>query len=272
MHPLHPTPYLTLLATGLVRPEIDAGWSDELSAAQKRRDPRIWQMAQVAASRLLKSTEERPRSIISATTLGALDETRQFLEKVFTTGFGSPRNFIASVHNSMAGKLALELKVAGPNLTFCDGPNSLASALVAASLLSAECFPCLVMAIDEKIELLRRLIPHLSGECRLFLNDPWEEAAVAILITDAVRDARPRVRALGPVSYSRKSPNECFERLAHDLNVDPQHCVSPFSGPNSCVYPGILLHEFEARRNAGMLAVGTFSPSAKSAAMIQICA
>ena len=85
--------------------------TDEVPASLKRRDPRIWQMAYVATHRAIESSPLKPRSIVVATALGALDETKNFLDGVFSDGLGSPRNFIASVHNSMAGKIAQEFKI-----------------------------------------------------------------------------------------------------------------------------------------------------------------
>ena len=129
---------MPILAAACVEPDADPSWSASLPAAIKRRDPRIWQMAYAAAHRVVSNGTAVPASIVCATALGALDETRNYLDGVFKDGFGSPRHFIASVHNSMAGKLALEFKIAGPNLTVCEGQNSFASALAAASLLSPE--------------------------------------------------------------------------------------------------------------------------------------
>ena len=44
----------------------------------------------------------------------------------------------------------------------CEGQNSLASAIIAAGLLSDKYFPALVLAIDERIELLDRIHPFMS--------------------------------------------------------------------------------------------------------------
>jgi len=133
--------YLSVQSASAVLPLQEPSWSDEVPASLKRRDPRIWQMAYVASLRVMTNLPVKPNAIMVATALGALDETKNFLDGVFTDGLGSPRNFIASVHNSMAGKLAQEFKVAGPNLTLCDGHNSLASAIGACALLQSGDFP-----------------------------------------------------------------------------------------------------------------------------------
>ena len=129
----------------------------------KRQDARIWQMAYAATAGIVTTEDAcHPRSVIVGTALGALDETRLFLDGVFIDGLGSPRNFIAAMYNSIAGKLALEFTICGPSLTICDSHNSFASALVAADLLADNDFPVLLCIVDERLPLLDDLQPHFS--------------------------------------------------------------------------------------------------------------
>ena len=157
---------LKIIKSSIVRPALDPEWEELFPKALRARTPRIWRMARVAVDTIVSDGTARPKSLISATALGALDETKSYFDGLFNDGFGSPRNFIASVHNSMAGKIALDFKISGPNLTVCDGHNSFASAIVTASILSKIDFPALVLVIDEKIRLLDDIIPNLSGICK----------------------------------------------------------------------------------------------------------
>jgi hypothetical protein len=238
----------------------------------KRRDPRIWHMSYVAALRAMKNCPEKPNAIIVATALGALDETKNFLDGVFTDGFGSPRNFIASVHNSMAGKLAQEFKVAGPNLTLCDGHNSLASAIGACALLKDEDFPALVVAVDENIELLARLIPHLSPECKQALGNNRQEGAVAFILHNKGGGFGPRIRSIGPLFIGNRSADQAFTTLFASQNPEIKTTVSlPSQARGSFLSASFAIYDIYRNQSAGNFAVGSFSPSSKAIAVVELC-
>lgn len=189
---------LYILATELFKPENDLHWRDSLPPAIKRKDPRIWQIGYTVTKRILERTQIVPKSIIVGTALGALDETCNFLNTIFIDGFASPRNFIASVHNSTAGKIALDFKISGPNLTFCDGPNTLVSCFKNVSFLNDDCFPALVLFIDEKIELFHKLKPFLSQSCSEKFISNWDEVCVAFLVTNANNMSNVKLSTYGP--------------------------------------------------------------------------
>jgi hypothetical protein len=235
-----------------------------------RRDPRIWRMAHVAVSRCLASTSERPRSIFAATAFGALEETRVFLEGIFTSGFGSAKSFIASVHNSMAGKLAVDFSVAGPNLTFCDGPNSLASAVGGTDLLDECDFPVLIVAIDEKIELLRTLMPHLSPECRPLVGDAWEEAAAAFMISRKEDAAAAQVRAIGPRFSGDVPAADAIQSLAAELSAGVENSPEFRTDAATPSGAGLLLHEFIASGANARRIIATHSPAGRACAVINV--
>ena len=113
--------FLSVLSSSAIIPRREPEWEKEVPASLKRRDPRIWQMAYLAASRTLGKTDLKPNSIVIGTGLGALDETKNVLDGVYGEGFSSPRNFIASVHNSIAGKLALNSGSQVPTLQCVKG-------------------------------------------------------------------------------------------------------------------------------------------------------
>jgi hypothetical protein len=229
-------------------------------------------MAYVASLRAMTHCTIKPNSIIVATALGALDETKNFLDGVFTDGLGSPRNFIASVHNSIAGKLAQEFKVAGPNLTLCDGHNSLASAIGACSLLKDADFPALVVAVDENIELLNRLIPHLSPECKQALGNNRQEGAVAFILHNKGGDLGPRIRSIGPLFIGGKGPDAACSTLLQSQGPSNQTSVSlPSKTAGSFLSVPIAVREIFRGSIAGRYALCSFSPSSKAIAIVEVC-
>jgi hypothetical protein len=264
--------YLSILNAAALVPLQEENWGDEVPASLRRRDPRIWQMAYCAAQRTVASCPVKPQSIVIGTALGALDETKNFLDGVFTDGLGSPRNFIASVHNSMAGKLALELKIHGPNLTLCDGHNSLASALGACALLCDKDFPVLVVAVDENIELLNRIIPHLSRECSESLNQSTREGAVAFLLHNKIDNPGPRLRSKGPLFLGNRSPDEACTTLAASQKPDIQaSVVVPSQTAGSFLNVPLCIFDIFRSRQTGHFSIGSFSPSSRSMALVELC-
>jgi hypothetical protein len=261
---------LSIIAAGAVIPGRDASWHGEVPARLLRRDPRIWHMAYVAVARLLKTTDRRPRSVMAGTALGALDETRKFLDGIFAEGFGSPRHFIASVHNSMAGKLAVEFSIHGPNLTFCDGHNSLASAINACSVCTGGDFPSLVVAVDESIPLLSGIVPHCAPGCREFLADHHEEGAVALLLdnSDCAAGSAPRIRAFGPLVAADKGSFDLstalFEQSAPDAQV-----IEPAKN-RSFIAAALRVFDCIQKGGSGKTIVGSYSPSSRAFAAIEV--
>jgi hypothetical protein len=260
---------VSILGSGAVIPGRDASWHAEVPAHLKRRDPRIWHMAYVAVARMLKATELRPKSVMVGTALGALDETKNFLDGIFKEGFGSPRNFIASVHNSMAGKLALEFSVDGPNLTFCDGQNSLASAISACgAVLDNDDFPALVVAVDESIPLLGDVVPHLSPGCREFLADYPEEGAVALLLGRSDAPALPHIRASGPLFTGEKESFDLSTALFG--TVAPGTSVVAPGKNRSFIAAAIRVFDLLQAASPGKTIVGSYSPSSCAFAAIEM--
>jgi hypothetical protein len=262
---------LTVIAWGSVRPAVEPSWDRDLPAAQKRRNPRIWQMASLAVARLALNCAGKPRSIVVATALGALDETTGFIDGVYTANAGAPRNFIASVHNSMAGKLALDGMITGPNLTVCDGHNSLASALVAADMLSDADFPALVVAVDETTALLSRLRPHLSAQCQSYLSDHREEGAVAFLCTRG--GVGPRIEAIGPLPVASEAGVFSCRSLAQPFLDAGYALIDTEEGATSYLHTACSLESvLNSSKPGERYVVGSFSPAARAAALVTICA
>jgi hypothetical protein len=259
---------LSIIGANAVIPRNDTAWHGEVPAHLKRRDPRIWHMAYVAVARLLKTTDRRPRSIMVGTALGALDETKNFLDGLFKDGLGSPRYFIASVHNSMAGKLSLEFSIDGPNLTFCDGQNSLASALCGCAILRNNQFPALVVSVDEDIPLLDDIVPRLSPACREYLDDHHEEGAVALLVDNDSGNQTPCIRASGPIFTGDGKIAELTASLFGTTGPDATVIVP--AANRSFIAPALRVYECIHNAAAGKTIVGSFSPSSRAYAAIEV--
>jgi hypothetical protein len=264
---------LSISGAAAVVPAKDESWQSEIPAHLLRRDPRIWRMAYAAALRLLKGTDKRPRSVMAATALGALDETKNFLDGIFGDGFGSPRNFIASVHNSMAGKLALEFSIDGPNLTFCDGPNSLASAICACgAVLGDDHFPALVIGVDEHVPMLSDIVPFLSPACREFLGNSHEEGAVALLLDKGGNRNVPGIRAVGPFCRDTKKPGGLS---AGDIAAlfGPAHTGGRVVLPTECrsfIGAAVSVFEYSNNPHYPQTIVASYSPSSNAYAAIEV--
>jgi hypothetical protein len=253
-----------------VIPAGDSTWLAEIPAHLKRRDPRIWHMAYVAVARLLKDAAEPPRSMAVGTALGALDETKNFLDGIFKDGFGSPKNFIASVHNSMAGKLALEFKIDGPNLTLCDGQNSFASAVASCAMFPSSAFPCLVVAVDESIPLVNELVSHLSPACAAYLADSTREAAIALLLDRRSLPQQPAIRAIGPVPLGSRDPGTLAQSLAARFDGGVPPTVVPVENCRSFASAPLCVYDRLASGQSGRLIVPSYSPSSRACAAVEV--
>ncbi len=263
MNPLH------VLGFGAVFPSADAEWRAEIPAHLKRRDPRIWTLAYVAAARAMGTVGHKARSVCVGTALGALDETKSFLDGVFTDGFGSPRNFIASVHNSMAGKLALEFGISGPNLTCCDGLGSFASAIVAARLLGTDALPSLVVAVDEDIPLLHELSTHLSQTCGQSLADAGSDGAVALLLGNGSDTGHPRIRAVSPVCIGNRTPEFRVQKLAASFGSE-RATMESLRECRSFLGAARAVHARLASGPAGRHIIPAYSPSSTACSAIEV--
>lgn len=256
--------YFGIAGTSLVLPSITPDWNACIPAAMKRRDPRIWHVVYSAAHKVINETGIKPVSIIAGTALGALDETKNFLDTVFDTGFGNPRHFIASVHNSMAGKIALEFQIKGPNLTVCDGQNSLASAIASLDTLDASDFPVLVLLIDEHIPLLDTLHPHFSSLCKEHLEKDWVDGAFAMIVDCDSAKYGKKIRAFGPVPVET-SRDETIGSLVTTNNVTPNVVTKS----SSYIDPGVAVHGIISGQD-GSVTVASYAPASDSAAIVEV--
>jgi hypothetical protein len=260
---------LSVMSVSAVIPSREQNWTDSVPSQMKRRDPRIWQLAHAASRRAIETAHCKPQSVIAGTALGALDETKNFLDMLFKEGFGSPRNFIASVHNSMAGKIALDLEIPGPNLTVCDSHNSFASAVATAALLDDESFPVLLLIIDEHIPLLDMLRSSFSDRCIPYIKENWEEAAVAFVIDRENSGSNAGIRSRGPVPVINRNPGTVCMELA-GLSMETSDRLLFEESCFSFVQPAITAFDLITTGFTGSKIIGSFSPTSKSAAIVEI--
>lgn len=128
---------------------------------------RLKQLPRMAMSLARQAVEEArpPSMVIMGTGWGALTETHDFLDRLYTTDeqFPSPTDFVGSVHNGPAGQVAIMLGATGANITTSGGDCSFEQALLAAELEVGHGDAALVLGADEFQPRLSPLLePSLS--------------------------------------------------------------------------------------------------------------
>jgi len=115
-----------------------------------QRMPRIT-LALASAAVAQGGEDAQLRSVFLGTGWGCLSETHRFLDKLFKTEekFASPTDFVGSVHNAVAGQVAIRFGATGANVTTTGGDFSFEHALFMAGLLSAPGELALVLGADE---------------------------------------------------------------------------------------------------------------------------
>lgn len=210
-----------------------------LPASLKRRAPRIWKLAYAAVSAVMEKSDITPEAIVCGTALGALDETISFIKKVHTANMGSPRQFIASVHNSMAGVIAKEFSVTGSNMTVCDGHNSLASAISTAGYLPEQ--KILILIVDEQLPLLDEIYEQCENSERF--TGAVQEGALALILDKTSREF-PQISATALVPSKEKA------------------------GKSSLFAPALELHELLREKQSGR--IESFSPTSRCSSSVTV--
>ena len=135
--------------------------SRSLSTRAVRRLKRLSRMGLSLATAASENAgnHKEPGSVFFGTGWGGLSETHDFLKALYETDerFSSPTDFMGSVHNATAGRIAVQFNATGPNITTTGGDYSFEQALMSAHLMATEQDkPALVMGADE-------FHPELSG-------------------------------------------------------------------------------------------------------------
>lgn len=224
----------SILSIGAAIPNIEKDWQNNVPTPLRRRSPQIWQLCHLAVERALSNSERKPTAIVCATALGALNEAAKFLHNLAKNGYGSPRQFISSVNNSMVGKLAEDFDISGANLTLCDSYTSLASAIVAATLLRDE--TVLLVAAEEYFSFTT----NIGDETGKHISDTVpQEGAIALLLSKDIIEGKAKISATSPQrTNSSEFVNEGFFMPAYRL--------------------------IEAIKAEDDIVIDTFSPSAKA--------
>ncbi len=133
---------------------------------QLRRMSRIMRMGLAAAIKTLEvANVQVPQAVITATGLGCLDDTGNFLVKMCDPDnrMMNPTAFIQSIHNTMGGQIAMHLKSNCYNNTFTQDVLSFEHALLDTIMLLEEgtITSVLLGGIDELTELKHELTSRL---------------------------------------------------------------------------------------------------------------
>lgn len=206
--PGEPVPGAAFLAAA------EPDYTDTIPAGQLRRMSRIIRMGLWAGRKALEQAGvSMPDAILTATALGANDDTEKFLRSFSGTGTtGSPTPFIQSTHNALGGQLALALQCTSYNMTYTQRGASFESALEDAALLLAEGASAVLCGAAEEMtsftaELMQRsgIVPpgKIPGEGTVFL----------------VLFAAPSANSLGRITalITERSDAEKFVRRSEEL-------------------------------------------------------
>lgn len=126
----------------------------ELPLSLARRVPAVFQAAFLAAKDTLDKNHINPEAIICISALGCLNETISFIDKLDETSFGSPKDFVFSVHNSLGGMLAKEFAITGANITLTD--TNIEKAIEIAEILEEETI--LIVEFDDANEFAEKVM------------------------------------------------------------------------------------------------------------------
>jgi len=150
-----------------------ANHKSELPASLARRVPVVYQAAFLAAKEILDKNPIKPEAIICVSALGCLNETISFVDKLDETGFGSPKDFVFSVHNSLGGMLAKEFGITGANITLTD--TNVEKAIEIAKILDEN--EILIVEFDDKNDFAKQVLQKCEmRNVKCEMNEPFAMA------------------------------------------------------------------------------------------------
>ena len=159
---------------------IEPDYKKFINPVSSRRMSRIIKMGVTAAQLCLKDANiTNPDAIITATGLGCLEDTENFLKSIITNEekLLNPTHFIQSTHNTLAAQVALILKCYNYNITHAHRGSSFESALTDAILLlkEKEANNVLLGAADEITPNLYKITKRLN----LWKKEPFNHLKLA---------------------------------------------------------------------------------------------
>jgi 3-oxoacyl-(acyl-carrier-protein) synthase len=149
--------------------------------------------------------DKKPDSVFFGTGWGALSETHDFLKTLYETNerFSSPTDFMGSVHNATAGRIAIKFKARGPNITTTGGNDAFEQALMSAHLLATEKdTPLLVMGADEFHPVLSELFDPSAAQAKT-----PSDGGGALLLRSTKTGSGPRLTPLFHENTNENHPH-----------------------------------------------------------------
>jgi 3-oxoacyl-[acyl-carrier-protein] synthase II len=145
---------------------IEPDYKMIIDPRQLRRMSRIMRLGLASAIKTLEvANDQTPQAVITATGLGCLDDTGNFLVKMCDPNnrMMNPTAFIQSIHNTMGGQISMHLKSNCYNNTFTQDVLSFEHALLDTIMLLEEgtIESVLLGGIDELTELKHELTSRL---------------------------------------------------------------------------------------------------------------
>jgi 3-oxoacyl-(acyl-carrier-protein) synthase len=116
---------------------VEPNYKDFISPVKLRRMSKIIKMGLASALMCMNDAQiSQPDAIITATGLGAVDDTDKFLDKLIDDKetLLNPTPFIQSTHNAMGGRIAIETSCHGYNMTWVHKNAAFEHALLDAML------------------------------------------------------------------------------------------------------------------------------------------
>jgi 3-oxoacyl-(acyl-carrier-protein) synthase len=202
----------------------------DLPARQIRRLGRLSQMALAVAAAAHRESgiERKPSQVFFGTGWGGLSETYDFLDKIFTSGgkFGSPTDFVGSVHNAPAGQAALFFGAKGANVTATSGDASFEQALLMTELLISENGgDALLICADEYHDVLTPILDRSETNA-----DCVADGAAAFLISAETDAEGPIIK----LAFTGQSTESGIDRVINSLG-----CSESINSRFAAIFAGI---------------------------------
>ena len=121
--------------------------------------------------------------------MGSLSETYDFLIRLFESGerLSSPTDFVGTVHNAIAGQLALWSGAQGANLTMTSGSSSFEDALLTSALLTPhDEYDSKILLVQEVADCGRWTLPGGWAD----VNETPSEAVVKEVLEESGFETR----------------------------------------------------------------------------------
>jgi 3-oxoacyl-(acyl-carrier-protein) synthase len=132
-----------------------------------RRLKRLSKIGLALGCQVVKEGQDPPRSVFMGTGYGCLTETHGFLDELRDSHYeyASPTLFVSSVHNAIAGLLAIQYKAQGANVTTTSEDNAFEQALYLACLQAKDKERLLLLGADEMHPVLSPLVdPNATSD------------------------------------------------------------------------------------------------------------